>query len=76
MDSSAPKRYWKSSGLRHRAITDAGADVALITSFNERPEIKIVEPSSTWSDPYFYLKILAEWQGVAFTAPPLPQPAK
>ena len=55
-----------------RAITDAGADVALITSFNEWPETTIVEPSSSWSDPYFYLKILAEWKGGTLTPPPLP----
>jgi len=55
-----------------RAITDAGADVALLTSFNEWPETTIVEPSSSWADPYQYLKILAEWKGVTFTAPPLP----
>jgi len=59
-----------------RAITDAGADVALITSFNEWPETTIVEPSSSWNDPYFYLKLLAEWKGLAFTAPPLPEKGK
>jgi hypothetical protein len=55
-----------------RAITDAGADVALLTSFNEWPETTIVEPSSSWPDPYQYLKILADWKGVTFTEPPLP----
>jgi hypothetical protein len=54
-----------------RAIADAGADVALLTSFNEWPETTIIEPSS-WPDPYFYLKLLAEWKGVAFNIPPLP----
>jgi hypothetical protein len=55
-----------------RAITEAGADVALLTSFNEWPETTIVEPSSSWPDPYFYLTLMAEWKGVRFTAPPLP----
>lgn len=55
-----------------RAISDAGADVALLTSFNEWPETTIVEPSSTWPDPYCYLKLLAEWKGVPFAPPPLP----
>jgi hypothetical protein len=55
-----------------RAITDAGADVALLTSFNEWPETTIVEPSSTWPDPYCYLKLLADWKGVPFAPPPSP----
>jgi hypothetical protein len=59
-----------------RAITDAGADVALVTSFNEWPETTIVEPSSSWADPYFYLKLLADWKGVTFAAPPLPEKTK
>ena len=32
----------------------------------------MVEPSSSWSDPYSYLNILAEWKGVSFNPPPLP----
>lgn len=59
-----------------RAITDAGADAVLLTSFNEWPETTLVEPSSTWPDPYLYLKILAEWKGVAFNPPPLPMRTK
>ena len=55
-----------------RAATDAGADIVLLTSFNEWPETTIVEPSSSWPDPYLYLRIVAEWKGVAFTPPPLP----
>jgi hypothetical protein len=54
-----------------QAITAAEADAVLLTSFNEWPETTIVEPSSTWSDPYLYLKILAEWKGVTFHPPPL-----
>ena len=59
-----------------RAATDAGADAVLLTSFNEWPETTVVEPSSSWSDPYDYLRILAEWKGIAFTAPPLPERRK
>jgi hypothetical protein len=55
-----------------RAITDAGADVALLTSWNEWPETTVVEPSSSWPDPYFYLKLLAEWNGIKFVPPPMP----
>jgi len=55
-----------------RAATDAGADVVLVTSFNEWPETTIVEPSASWPDPYAYLKILAEWKGIAFTPPQRP----
>ena len=56
-----------------RAATDAGADLVLLTSFNEWPETTIVEPSSSWPDPYLYLKILAEWRGTTFTVPSLPK---
>ena len=54
-----------------RAAAEAGADAILLTSFNEWPETTVVEPSSSWADPYFYLKILAEWKGIDFSAPPL-----
>ena len=58
------------------AATDAGADYIMVTSWNEWPETTVVEPSSTWSDPYLYLRILADWKGVSFTPPPLPSPGK
>ena len=61
----------------HRAAaTEAGADCIMVTSWNEWPETTVVEPSSSWPDPYLYLKILAEWKGVAFTPPPLPGASK
>lgn len=56
-----------------RAATDAGADYLMITSWNEWPETTVIEPSSSWPDPYLYLKVLAEWKGVTFTPPPLPK---
>lgn len=56
-----------------RAATEAGTDVILLTSFNEWPETTVVEPSSSWPDPYGYLKILAGWKGKAFAAPPPPK---
>ena len=40
-----------------------------MTSFNEWPETTVVEPSSSWSDPDLYLRILAEWRGVKFSPP-------
>ena len=43
-----------------RAATEAQADAILLTSFNEWPETTIVEPSSSWKDPYQYLKIIAQ----------------
>jgi len=52
-----------------RAATDARADVIMLTSFNEWPETTAVEPSSSWADPYQYLKILAEWKGMPFVTP-------
>ena len=56
-----------------RAAADAGADAILLTSFNEWPETTVVEPSSSWNDPYSYLEILAEWKEVEFNPPPLPK---
>jgi hypothetical protein len=52
-----------------RAATHAHADFILVTSFNEWPETTVVEPSSSWPDPYQYLKILADWKGLAFATP-------
>jgi hypothetical protein len=53
-----------------RAATDAKADMIMITSWNEWPETTVIEPSSTWSDPYMYLRIIAEWRGKKFEIPP------
>jgi hypothetical protein len=53
-----------------RAATDAGADYIMVTSWNEWPESTVIEPSSTWSDPYQYLKVIAEWRGKKFEIPP------
>lgn len=58
-----------------RAASEAGADAILVTSFNEWPETTIVEPSSSWPDPYQYLKILADWKGVPFVPPSPYKPA-
>lgn len=55
-----------------RAVEEADADFAAVTSFNEWPETTIIEPSSSWEDPYLYLRILAEWKGQPFSPPPLP----
>ena len=56
-----------------RAATDSGADYIMVTSWNEWPESTVVEPSSSWPDPYQYLKILAEWKGMTFSAIPPPR---
>ena len=56
-----------------RAATEARADAILLTSFNEWPETTVVEPSSSWQDPYLYLKVVAEWRGLVFRTPPLPR---
>jgi len=45
-----------------RAASDVGADYVMATSWNEWPETTVIEPSSTWQDPYLYLKIVAEWK--------------
>jgi len=55
-----------------RAAEDAGADFILVTSWNEWPETTVVEPASTWADPYLYLEILAEWKGIRFAKPQEP----
>lgn len=59
-----------------RAATDADADYIMVTSWNEWPESTVIEPSSSWSDPYLYLKIIAEWKGVNFAPPPMPEQMK
>lgn len=51
------------------AAEDAKADLIMVTSFNEWPETTVVEPASTWPDPYQYLRILADWKGVEFRKP-------
>ena len=58
--------------LQIDAIPAAQREYEVLTSFNEWPETTIVEPSSSWSDPYSYLKILAEWKGAKFS-PPTPR---
>lgn len=55
-----------------QAATGAGADYVMVTSFNEWPESTVIEPSSSWKDPYQYLKILADWKGVKFRQPDEP----
>jgi len=55
-----------------RAAQEAGADIIMVTSWNEWPETTVVEPAATWEDSYRYLKIIADWKGIQFKAPPLP----
>lgn len=64
-DGQTLRDFWQ-------AALDAGADFIGITSWNEWPETTIIEPAMTWGDPYQYLKIVAEFQGKKFVAPPLP----
>jgi len=71
-----PRRHGQTLRDYLRADTEAGADFIMVTSWNEWPETTVVEPSSSWPDPYAYLKILAEWKGVAFAPPPLPGATK
>jgi hypothetical protein len=54
------------------AIDAAQPDVAVVCSFNEWYEMTEVEPSATWSDPYLYLKMIAEWRGRTWEPPALP----
>jgi hypothetical protein len=56
-----------------RPATDADADAILLTSSNEWPETTVIEPSSSWKDPYLYLKIVAEWKGPESTRPSQPE---
>ena len=59
-----------------RAAKETGADYVCITSFNEWPETTVIEPARTWLDPYQYLKILADWNGVDFKKPEEPDRIK
>ena len=56
----------------HAAALAAGADVLLLTSFNEWPEGTVVEPSADWPDPYRHLRQVARWKGREFVPPALP----
>jgi len=56
-----------------RAAEDAGAEIVMITSWNEWPETTVIEPALEWEDPYHYLRIIAEWRGRTFEPPPLPE---
>ena len=56
----------------HAAALAAGADVLLLTSFNEWPEGTVVEPSADWPDPYRHLRQIARWKGREFVPPALP----
>ena len=56
-----------------RAAHDSRADYILLTSWNEWPETTSVEPAATWDDPYRYLKIVADFNGVTFKNPPEPE---
>jgi len=55
-----------------RAIDAAQPDIAVVCSFNEWYEMTQVEPSATWADPYLYLKLIAQWRGRTWKAPPTP----
>ena len=55
------------------AATDhAKADIVVICSWNEWLEGTTIEPSSSWQDPYLYLKTVAAWRGKEWKTPPLP----
>ena len=54
------------------AASRAGADLIAVTSFNEWPETTVIEPALTWPDPYLYLRLVAEFTGARWRAPPLP----
>lgn len=56
-----------------RATDAAKPDITIVCSWNEWLETTQVEPSSTWKDPYLYLKILAKWRGKKWIQPPLPK---
>ena len=59
-----------------RAVRESGADYVLVTSWNEWPETTVIEPAATWADPYQYLKIIAEVNGVNFEKPAEPGRAR
>lgn len=55
-----------------RVVEEVAPDFVAVTSFNEWPETTVIEPARTWSDPYQYLKILAEWKSIQFFPPEEP----
>jgi glycosyl hydrolase family 99 len=55
-----------------QAVDSARPEIAVVCSFNEWFEMTQIEPSINWSDPYLYLKIIAQWRGKKWHAPPLP----
>jgi hypothetical protein len=56
-----------------QAVDVAKPEIVLVCSWNEWLETTQVEPSATWSDPYLYLKILANWRELDWKQPPLPK---
>jgi hypothetical protein len=75
--SSEPCAIPRENGATLRAFMDAvdsaRPEIAVVCSFNEWLEMTEVEPSATWADPYLYLKLLAEWRGLRWREPELPQ---
>jgi hypothetical protein len=67
-----PRREGDTLRAYLRAAVDSRADYILLTSWNEWPETTVVEPSASWDDPYRYLKIVAEFNGLDFRQPAEP----
>ena len=55
-----------------QAVDAARPEIVVVCSFNEWLEMTQIEPAANWDDPYLYLKLLAEWRGKKWHAPPLP----
>ncbi|QQE12917.1 glycoside hydrolase family 99-like domain-containing protein [Planctomycetota bacterium] len=71
---------WEMSRDNGRTLKDylqaakiAETSFILLTSWNEWPESTVIEPSQSWDDPYQYLRIIAEFNGIDFQPIPLPK---
>ena len=55
-----------------RAAKAAGPDIIAVRSFNEWQEMTGIEPSTTYRDPFMYLKITATIRGAKWKTPAFP----
>lgn len=69
---NAPRRNGEAWREQLEAIMEAKPRFVFIQAWNEWHEGSQIEPSTYYSDPYLYLKILANALGHQWSTPPLP----
>ena len=67
-----PRENGKTLKTFFHAAEEAEPDIIVVCSWNEWLEGTTIEPSSSWKDPYLYLKTLAGLRGKKWETPPLP----